>query len=135
MKSISRPAALGALLFALFTSNAEPALTIVQAPPDTDIYLASLAHGGTLYRWRRGAGTWTAAADLVALGLHGVTRLAVSPSGDRITIVAQPRNPAARQASARARMQGISLALDHPSEEASNGFAREVLVRHPAGEG
>ncbi len=50
-----------------------------------------MAHGGTLYSWRPGQSQWTAAADLAALGLPGVTRLAVSPRGDRIAIVAVPR--------------------------------------------
>ena len=31
-----------------------------------------------------------ALADLAALGLHGVTRIAISPKGDRIAFVTQP---------------------------------------------
>ncbi len=50
-----------------------------------------MAHGGTLYSWRTGESQWTAAADLAALGLAGVSRLAVSPRGDRIAIVAVRR--------------------------------------------
>lgn len=50
-----------------------------------------MAHDGTLYSWRQGQRDWTRAADLAALGLSGVTRLAVSPRGDRIAIVAVPR--------------------------------------------
>lgn len=47
----------------------------------------------TLYQWdSHGAGPWLAVADLGALGLHGVTRLAVSPAGDRLALVA--RDPA-----------------------------------------
>lgn len=49
-----------------------------------------MAHEGTLYAWRPGDRDWTPAADLAALGLSGVTRLAVSPRGDRIAIVAVP---------------------------------------------
>jgi hypothetical protein len=45
-------------------------------PPNTDIFLASLSNE---------AGALTVAP----LGLHGVTRMAVSPSGDRIAFVTQ----------------------------------------------
>ena len=48
-----------------------------------------LAHGGTLLRWRRGDDGFSAAVDLDAMGLTGVTRIAVSPRGDRIALVAQ----------------------------------------------
>jgi dipeptidyl aminopeptidase/acylaminoacyl peptidase len=48
-----------------------------------------MAHGGALYGWRRGDAGWTRVADLDALGLNGVTRLAVSPKGDRIALVTQ----------------------------------------------
>ena len=51
-----------------------------------------MAEKDVLYVWTREARGWTRAADLAALGVHGVTRLAVSPKGDRIAIVgaAQP---------------------------------------------
>jgi hypothetical protein len=49
------------------------------------------AHGGTLYGWRAGDKSWQAVADLAALGLKNVTRLAVSPKGDRIAFVAEPQ--------------------------------------------
>jgi len=42
-----------------------------------------------LYGWRRGENDWRRLADLTALGLHGVSRLAVSPGGDRIALVTQ----------------------------------------------
>jgi len=46
--------------------------------------------GATLYQWDpKGAAAWVAVADLGALGLHGVTRLAVSPAGDRLGLVAR----------------------------------------------
>ena len=48
-----------------------------------------MAYGGALYGWRRGDADWTRVADLEALGLKGVTRLAVSPKGDWIALVAQ----------------------------------------------
>lgn len=50
-----------------------------------------MAHAGSLHAWRSGAAAWEAVADLDALGLRGVTRLAISPSGDRIAIVGQSR--------------------------------------------
>jgi WD40-like Beta Propeller Repeat len=43
---------------------------------------------GQLFGWRRGAAEMTLVADLGELGLHSVTRLAVSPKGDRIALVA-----------------------------------------------
>lgn len=48
-----------------------------------------MAHSGWLHAWKAGDTAWRAVADLEALGLKGVTRLAVSPKGDRIAIVAQ----------------------------------------------
>jgi hypothetical protein len=48
-----------------------------------------MAHGDVLYKWKRGDAAWTRLADLAPLGLHGVTRMAVSPSGDRIAFVTQ----------------------------------------------
>jgi hypothetical protein len=48
-----------------------------------------MAHGDVLYAWRAGQPRWTRVADLAALGLHHVTRLAVSPKGDRMAMVAQ----------------------------------------------
>jgi WD40-like Beta Propeller Repeat len=53
--------------------------------------LLLMASGSTLYGWRRGDPAFRPVADLAALGLSGVTRLAVSPKGDRIAFVAQPR--------------------------------------------
>jgi WD40 repeat protein len=47
-----------------------------------------MAEKDVLYGYRRDATAWTRIADLAALGMHGVTRLAVSPKGDRIAIVA-----------------------------------------------
>jgi hypothetical protein len=41
-----------------------------------------------LFAWRREQPSWTAVAALAPLGLHGVTRLAVSPTGDSIAFVA-----------------------------------------------
>jgi hypothetical protein len=48
-----------------------------------------MAHAGKLHRWRRGQTGFTVVVDLDALGLRGVSRLAASPRGDRLAIVAQ----------------------------------------------
>jgi len=48
-----------------------------------------MAHQDVLYAWKRGDALWKRVADLAALGLHGVTRMAVSPAGDRIAFVTQ----------------------------------------------
>lgn len=48
-----------------------------------------MAHSGWLHAWKPGDTAWRGVADLDALGLKGVTRLAVSPKGDRLAIVAQ----------------------------------------------
>jgi dipeptidyl aminopeptidase/acylaminoacyl peptidase len=47
-----------------------------------------MAHDGMLHAWTEGGSGWRAVADLGALGLQNVTRLAVGPRGDRIAIVA-----------------------------------------------
>jgi hypothetical protein len=48
-----------------------------------------MAEKDVLYGWRRGQSGWSRVADLAALGLHGVTRIAISPKGDRIAFVTQ----------------------------------------------
>lgn len=53
--------------------------------PDGTLLMAA---GATLYAWRADRPDWKTVADLTALGLATVTRLAVSPSGDRIAMVA-----------------------------------------------
>jgi dipeptidyl aminopeptidase/acylaminoacyl peptidase len=53
--------------------------------------LLLMAHNGALYGWRRGDATWTRLADLEALGLSGVSRMAVSPKGDRIAFVSNQK--------------------------------------------
>ncbi len=50
---------------------------------------ALMASGANVYRWRRGDADWSLVARLDGFGLHDVTRLAVSPKGDRLAIVAQ----------------------------------------------
>lgn len=80
------------------SGTSAPALLIAPVPGSGDPNLAwtadgtlLMAHEGALYAWRKGDSNWTRAADLAALGLSGVTRLAVSPRGDRLAIVAVPR--------------------------------------------
>ena len=48
-----------------------------------------MAYNGWLHAWKPGETAWRAVAELEKLGLKGVTRLAVSPKGDRLAIVAQ----------------------------------------------
>lgn len=47
-----------------------------------------MAHDGALHAWRAGSTGWQRIADLTAVGLRSVTRLAISPKGDRIAVVA-----------------------------------------------
>jgi dipeptidyl aminopeptidase/acylaminoacyl peptidase len=54
--------------------------------------LLVIAHQGKLFGWRRGETEMKPIADLEVLGLRGVTRLAISPNGDRIALVALPRS-------------------------------------------
>ena len=45
----------------------------------------------TLLGWREGDAEFSRIADLTALGLSNVTRLAVARQGDRLAMVAPPR--------------------------------------------
>lgn len=72
---------------------------LVRLPHSADFHawtpggLVLTTDGATLYQWDpRAGGPWVAVADLTALGLRDVTRLAVSPAGDRLALVA--RDPA-----------------------------------------
>jgi hypothetical protein len=49
-----------------------------------------MANDDVLYSWRRGDTAWATVANLARLGLHGVTRLAASPRGDTLAMVASP---------------------------------------------
>ncbi len=52
--------------------------------------LVLTSDGTTLYQWDpKGAATWVAVTDLGALGLRGVTRLAMSPNWDKLALVAR----------------------------------------------
>jgi hypothetical protein len=56
--------------------------------------VALTSDGVTLYQWDpRGAADWLPVADLAGRGLRAVTRLAVSPAGDRLAIVANDAAP------------------------------------------
>ena len=48
-----------------------------------------MAAGTTLHGWRRGDKEWRTIADLGAIGVRGVSRLAVSPRGDWLALVGQ----------------------------------------------
>jgi hypothetical protein len=63
-----------------------------------DPYLAWIPDGtllmavnSTVYRWRIGEPDWTVVADLERFGLREMSRLAVSPKGDRLAIVARAK--------------------------------------------
>jgi hypothetical protein len=46
-----------------------------------------MGRGSVLYRWNAEAEEWWEVADLEGAGVRGITRLAVSPRGDRIAVV------------------------------------------------
>jgi dipeptidyl aminopeptidase/acylaminoacyl peptidase len=78
------------------TRRITPLVSAVAGATDADLAWTPdgtllMAQGGALYGWRRGETTWTRMVDLEALGLRGVTRLAVSPEGNWIALVAQPQ--------------------------------------------
>ena len=50
------------------------------------------AAGSTIYVWSDGA--WTVAADLTSAGVRNISRLAISPAGDRLAFVADDAVPA-----------------------------------------
>jgi len=49
-----------------------------------------VAKDDVLYGWKRGDTEWKEVANLAALGLRGVSRIAVSPTADWIAFVTQP---------------------------------------------
>jgi len=73
---------------------------LVKAPAGADFFvwtpvgIVLAASGTTLYEWdpQRG-GDWERVTDFAAAGLTAVSRLAVSPRGDRLAIVAVPKEP------------------------------------------
>jgi WD40 repeat protein len=53
--------------------------------PDRTLLMSG---GGKLYSWRQGDAAWREVADLTAFGLRNVSRLAVSPRGNSLALVA-----------------------------------------------
>lgn len=49
-----------------------------------------VGRGSKLLRWTRGSGDWTEMADYTSAGLRNITRLAVSPDGTLLALVADP---------------------------------------------
>jgi dipeptidyl aminopeptidase/acylaminoacyl peptidase len=73
-----------------------PLVPVVSGATEADLAwtpdgLLLMAHNGALYGWRRGDKDWSRLADLDALGLSGVSRMAISPKGDRIAFVANQK--------------------------------------------
>ncbi len=74
--------------------------SLVRTQPGVDQYawtpagVLLMAKGAKLYQWSpaRG-GDWEEVADFTTLGLENITRLAVSPRGDRLALVAADRAP------------------------------------------
>jgi hypothetical protein len=52
-----------------------------------------MAEKDVLYGWTRDDRGWKRLADLASLDMHGVTRIAISPNGDRIACVTQAGQP------------------------------------------
>jgi dipeptidyl aminopeptidase/acylaminoacyl peptidase len=79
------------------TRESRPLVEVPQGAADADTAwtpdgMLLVPVQGKLFGWRRGDRAFTEVADLESLGLRSVTRLSLSPKGDRIAIVAQPRN-------------------------------------------
>jgi hypothetical protein len=73
---------------------------LVRALPGVDQYswtpsgVLLMAKGAKLYEWRPGSSVdWQEVADFTTHGLVTITRLAVSPRGDRLALVAADRTP------------------------------------------
>jgi hypothetical protein len=49
------------------------------------------ASGSKLLSWRAGASTWSSVGDYADAGLTDITRLAVSPDGKWLALVAMPK--------------------------------------------
>ena len=75
---------------------------LIKAPEGADFFVWTLtpdlvvltASGTTLYQWHwQSGGEWRPLVDFAAAGLRNITRLAISPKGDRLAIVAVPAQP------------------------------------------
>ena len=78
------------------TKKITPLVRVIDGVRDPDLAwtpdgLLLLAAGGKLYGWRLGDAQFQQVADLEAVGLRGASRMAVSPKGDRLAIVALPQ--------------------------------------------
>lgn len=78
------------------TKKITPLVRVITGVRDPDLAwtpdgLLLLAAGGKLHGWRQGDAQFQPVADLEAVGLRGATRIAASPKGDRLAIVASPR--------------------------------------------
>ena len=51
---------------------------------------ALMGKDSKLFKWKPGESDWQEAADLSRSGLKSITRMAISPKGDRLAIVAEP---------------------------------------------
>ena len=74
--------------------NVTPLVDAVAGAKEADLAwtpdgMLVMAEKDVLYGWRRGEVAWRKLADLAALGLKGVSRIAISPKGDRIAFVTQ----------------------------------------------
>lgn len=78
------------------TRAVTPLVPVVSGATEADLAwtpdgLLLMAYNGGLYGWRRGDKDWTRVADLAALGLTGVSRMAINAKGDRIAFVAEQK--------------------------------------------
>jgi dipeptidyl aminopeptidase/acylaminoacyl peptidase len=78
------------------TKKITPLVRVIDGVRDPDLAwtpdgLLLLAAGGKLHGWRQGDAQFQPVADLEAVGLRGATRMAASPKGDRLAIVASPQ--------------------------------------------
>jgi hypothetical protein len=89
----AEPPALTIMELDVATKTARPLVHAVAGAAEADLAWMPdgtllMARGDVLYAWKRGDADWTRAADLSTLGITGATRLAVSPRGDALAIVA-----------------------------------------------
>jgi dipeptidyl aminopeptidase/acylaminoacyl peptidase len=78
------------------SGRATPLMDAVAGAREADLAwtpdgLLLMADNDVLYGWRRGDRDWRKVADLAALGLHGVSRIAVNAKGDQIAFVTLAR--------------------------------------------
>ena len=90
-----------------------------------------MGSGAVLYEWSEG-GEWTSVADLSTAGVEGITRLAVSPKGDRIAFVGVRPAAPVRQISMPApegwRSETIPFPLEFAPDLVYEGI-EEIQIR------